>query len=644
MSDLSEAKAAILAAKENCNLPVFATMSFEADGRTFLGTTPEIAAVTLSSLGVDAVGINCSLGPKEVLPLIERMLKVSRVPVMVKPNAGLPQIENGETVYKIEPKEFADYAKQMVELGVKIVGGCCGTTPNHIKAVKEALNGIAIPKFEPQIITAFTSPQSFVSIGLNETCVVGERINPTGKKRLKQAIINEDMSYIASEAINQTEAGADILDVNAGLPDIDEKYMLVKMIKELQAITSLPLQIDSSDPAAIEAAARVYSGKPIINSVNGKAESMEQILPIVKKYGTAVVALTLDENGIPETAEGRVAVAKKIVDKAISMGIPKEDILVDCLVLTASTNQAMVMETLRAVSAVKAQLGVKTILGVSNVSFGLPQRELVNSTFLAAAFGCGLNVPILNPNSKAYMDVVNSFKVLNNENKSIDNFIEKYANAAPAAQAETGSDIGMEEIIVKGYKTMAADATRKLLAQGMEPLDIINSCFIPSLDIVGDKFEKGEMFLPQLMSSAETVKNGFDVLAQNSGSSSIGSKGKILLATVKGDIHDIGKNIVRMILSNYGYDVVDMGKDVEPQLIVDKIKSDNIRLVGLSALMTTTVKSMADTISLIRQSGCDCNIMVGGAVLNSEYADMVGADYYAKDAAESAKIAEKFFA
>ena len=643
MSDLAEAKAAVLAAKENCKLPVFVTMSFEEDGRTFLGTTPEIAAVTLSSLGVDAVGINCSLGPKEVMPLAERMLAYSRVPLMVQPNAGLPQIIDGKTVFLVEPEEFAGYIKQMADMGVRIVGGCCGTTPEHIKAVSDALIGVTPTKVDYPLVTAFTSPQNIVEVGINDTCVIGERINPTGKKRLKEAIINQDMSYIATEAINQTEAGADVLDVNAGLPDIDEKYMLCKMIKELQTVTSLPLQIDSSDADAVDAAARIYSGKPIINSVNGKEESMATILPVAKKYGATVVALTLDENGIPPTADGRVAIAKRIIDKASSYGIPKEDILVDCLVLTASTNQAMVMETLRAVSMVKEQLGVKTILGVSNVSFGLPKRELINATFLAAAFGCGLNIPILNPNSTAYMDVVNSFRLLNNEKNSTENFISKYAASDDAKPAVATSEISMQDIIVKGYKAMAADATENMLKNGTEPLDIINECFIPSLNIVGERFEKGEMFLPQLMASAETVKCGFDVIERSCGNSSVSSKGKILLATVKGDIHDIGKNIVGMILSNYGYDVVDLGKDVEPGSIVDKIKADGISLVGLSALMTTTVKSMSDTIELIRNSGCNCKIMVGGAVLNREYADMVGADYYAKDAAEAAKIANEFF-
>lgn len=643
MTDLKEAKAALLACRENSNLPVCVTMSFEQDGRTFLGTTPEIAAITLSSMGADAVGINCSLGPKEVIPYVERMLKVSRVPVMVQPNAGLPQIQDGKTVYKIHPDEFAHYIQEMLNMGVKVVGGCCGTTPLHIKAVKEVLNTNTFEAFEPKYVTAFTSSQNCVLINHNETCVIGERINPTGKKRLKQALKEEDMSYIISEAISQTEAGADVLDVNAGLPDIDEKTMLVKMINQIQAVTPLPLQIDSSDIIAVDSAARVYCGKPIINSVNGKQESMESVFPVVKKYGAAVVALTLDENGIPERAEQRVEIAKKIISKAQQYGIPKQDILIDCLVLTASTNQHTVAETLKAVYIVNRQLGVKTVLGVSNVSFGLPSRSLVNSTFLAAAFGCGLTAPILNPLSREYMDVVNSFRLLNNEKGSMENYIQKYSGEQ-VEKTVSDSNISLDNIIIKGYKTLCADATRAKLESGVSSMDIINNIFIPSLNIVGEKFEKGEMFLPQLMASAETVKNGFDVIAaQPKTDCKTTKKEKILIATVKGDIHDIGKNIVKMILENYGYDVIDLGKDVDPQLIADKINEHNVKLAGLSALMTTTVKSMQATVKLIKNNCPECKVMVGGAVLSKEYADMVGADFYAKDALGAAKIAQSYF-
>ena len=645
MSDLKEAKAALLAVKENSDLPVIVTMSFEVDGRTFLGTTPEIAAVTLSSMGADFVGINCSLGPKEVVDFVQRMLDVSRVPVIVQPNAGLPQIVDGKTVYNITPDEFASYIKVMLDAGVKAVGGCCGTTPEHIKSVKNIIDKSTFDEFKPKYITAFTSSQNCVLIHNNETCVIGERINPTGKKRLKQALKDEDMSYIISEAISQAEAGADVLDVNAGLPDIDEKYMLTKMVEEIQTVTPLPLQIDSTDVYAIESAVRVYSGKPIINSVNGKVESMEAVFPIVKKYGASVVALTLDESGIPEKAEQRVEIAKKIIEKAVEYGIPKEDILVDCLVLTASTNQHTVMETLKAVSMVKNNLGAKTVLGVSNVSFGLPQRPLVNSTFLASAFGCGLTAPILNPLSREYMDVVNSFRLLNNEPNSMENYIEKYSEIKAQVINTSNSSLSIEDIIIKGYKTLCQDATKDLLNSGISPMDIINNKFIPALNIVGDKFEKGEMFLPQLMSSAETAKIGFDVLSQSNTSENVEkNKHKIILATVKGDIHDIGKNIVKMILENYGYDVIDLGKDVEPETVVENIRKYDVKLVGLSALMTTTVKYMQQTVELIKEKCPDCKVMVGGAVLTEEYAKMVGADYYAKDALEGAKISENIFA
>lgn len=648
MSDLTEAKAALLAAKENCNLPVAVTMSFDESGRTFLGTTPEIAAAVFSSLGADAVGINCSLGPKEVLPLVERIMAYSTVPVIVQPNAGLPKIENGETVYKIDPAEFADYICRMADMGIAVAGGCCGTTPEHIAAVCSALGGKDRKICGITHRTAFTSRTHIVEINSRETAIIGERINPTGKKKLKEAIKSGDMDYIIGEALNQAEAGADVLDVNAGLPDIDEAFMLTKMIKEIQTVCDLPLQIDSSDTSAIEAAARIYCGKPIINSVNGKSESMETVLPIAKKYGAAVVALTLDENGIPDTAEGRLKIAEKIVAKAVEYGIPKEDILVDCLVLTASTNQKTVMETLKAVSLVKNQLGLKTVLGVSNVSFGLPCRETINATFLGAAFGAGLNMPILNPMSSKYMEVVASFKVLNNEDKGAEKFISantdsRQPEAAVQANVKSEYHYNLTEIIVKGYKNLSEECVRDMLQSGTEPLDIVNNHFIPALNTVGERFDKGEMFLPQLMASAETVKKGFDVIKASVGEGD-SSKGKIILATVKGDIHDIGKNIVRMILQNYGYNVIDMGKDVPPEAIADRAKEENVLLVGLSALMTTTVKAMGETIDLLRKKCPETKVMVGGAVLNKEYADMVGADFYVKDAAEAARVAEGFFA
>ena len=642
MSDLLETKAALLAAKENSELPVFVTMTLGEDGRTFLGTDAKTLALTLSALGASAVGLNCSLGPKEMLPFVKEITEYATVPVIVQPNAGMPKYVDGETIYTVDKYEFAENVSKMLDMGVSIIGGCCGTTPEYITELKKLIDQRK-PKARKIVRrTAFTSSQNTVILD-NSTAVIGERINPTGKKRLKEALRTKDYGYIMSEAISQTEHGADILDVNAGLPEIDEKETLVKLVKEIQAVTPLPLQIDSSDEKAVEAACRVYNGKPIINSVNGKKDSLEKILPIAKKYGAAVVGLTLDENGIPDTAAGRVKIAEKIVNEAEKYGIAKEDILIDCLVLTASTNQRMVMETLSAIKEVKRTLGVKTVLGVSNVSFGLPDRELINSAFLAAAFGAGLDMPILNPLSEKYMDIVNAFKVLNNEDENSEKFIAAYAEkTAVAAPVKKDDEMSMEEIIISGRKNQAADKTKELL-KDKNPIEIINDYFIPALDKVGEKYEKGEFFLPQLMSSAETVKVGFDVLKEACPADESNEKGKIILATVKGDIHDIGKNIVKMLLENYGYKVIDLGRDVNIETVVDTAKKENIKLIGLSALMTTTVKNMALTIEEVRRANIDCKIMVGGAVLNEEYAETVGADYYAKDAAQSAKIAAEVF-
>lgn len=638
MSDLLEIKAAVLAVKENSSLPIIATMTFDSDGRTFLGTDPVTAAVSLSSYGVDALGVNCSLGPDELAPVVEKMLGYSLVPVAVQPNAGLPTIENGETVYKVTPDDFAHSCKKMIDMGVQIIGGCCGTTPEHIKAVADMLKNEAPVKRDIKPYTAVTSARKTVFLNGENSAVIGERINPTGKKKLKEALRNKDYDYVINEAVTQQECGADVLDVNAGLPEIDEAETLKDLIKEIQAVSSLPLQIDSSDPIAVEQAVRIYNGKPIINSVNGSEESMSSILPIVKKYGTAVVALTLDENGIPLTAEERVAVAKKIVNKASEYGISKEDILVDCLVLTVSTNQSMVKETIKAVNLVKKELGVKTVLGVSNVSFGMPNREAINAAFLAEALGAGLDMPILNPLSAKYREIISAHKVINNEDISGASFIAQFGNVENSPVNES-AQLDLKSIIISGRKALAAQATEELL-KTENPIDIINNFFIPALDVVGENFEKGSMFLPQLMASAQAVKNGFDTIKAFMGETAP-TKGKIVLATVKGDIHDIGKNIVKMLLENYGYNVIDLGKDVDPQAVVDTVIKEEVKLVGLSALMTTTVKSMADTIEALKQAGAVCKVMVGGAVLNKEYAQMVGADYYVSDATESAKVAAK---
>ena len=636
MSDLYEVKAAVLAAKENCNLPIICTMTFAEDGRTFLGTDPKTAVITLCGLGVDAVGINCSLGPELIIPFIDEMMEYSTVPVIVQANAGLPKIENGFTTYDIIPEQYTNSIEKMIDKGVTIIGGCCGTTPEYIAKIKELLERKTPQKREIKKVTAITSPQKTVILEDN-IAIIGERINPTGKKLLKEALKNKNYEYVMNEAITQQENGADILDVNAGLPEIDEKETMVKLVKDLQGIISLPLQIDSADASVIEAAVRVYNGKPIINSVNGKEESLQKILPIAKKYGAAVVGLTLDDTGIPDKAEDRFKIAEKILNRALALGIPKEDILIDCLTMTASANQAIVLETLKAIQLVKSKLGLKTVLGVSNVSFGLPNRENINATFLAAAFGAGLDMPILNPSSSEYMKIVATYKVLNNEDKGAEGYISKFSEVVQTSVAES-EKLDVKTIIFTGRKSQIAQAAKELLEK-YDTMTVINDYFIPALDVVGEKFEKGEFFLPQLMASAETVKAGMDYIKQLTLSTSSETKGKILLATVKGDIHDIGKNIVKMLLENYGYDIVDLGKDVEPELIVKTVLEQSIKLVGLSALMTTTVKYMDETIKELHKAGANCKIMVGGAVLNEEYAKMVGADFYAKDAAESAKIA-----
>ena len=637
MTDLLEAKAALLAAKEVTDKPVFVSMSFEAKGRTFLGTDAAAAAVTLSALGADAVGVNCSLGPETLLPIVDTFLRYASVPVLVQPNAGLPSMRDGKTVYDVSPEDFALSVGKMLDRGVTIVGGCCGTSPEYIRLLREEADTHTPAERTPFSGSAVASAAKCVLLD-GCTTVIGERINPTGKKKLKQALREGDYDYVAEEALSQAAAGADVLDVNAGLPDIDEKTVLSRMVDEIQMVTDLPLQIDSADPQAIERAARRYRGKPIINSVNGKAENLAAVLPIVRRYGAAVVGLTLDENGIPETAEGRFAIAEKIVNTALSMGIPKKDIFIDCLVLTASTNQDMVMQTVRAVELVKTRLGCKTVLGVSNVSFGLPARELLNRTFLAAALGAGLDLPILNPLSKAYMDTVQAFRVLHGEDREAAAFISLHADAPQAETAADGADL--RTMILNGQKGGVREKVRALL-ETKSPLEIIGGHLIPALDEVGEKFEKGVFFLPQLIASAAAAKEGFDELAAGSAAGHTQGE-KIVLATVQGDVHDIGKNIVKMLLENYGYDVIDLGKDVPPEVILNEAKKEHVRLVGLSALMTTTVPYMQKTIEVLRRE-TDCRVMVGGAVLTQSDANRIGADFYAKDAAEAAKIAEKVF-
>jgi len=646
VSDIFEAKAAVLAAKENTKLPVICSLTFQEDGRTFVGCDPLTTVITLQGLGVDALGVNCSLGPAQLRPVVEEMLRYAKVPVILQANAGLPRLQGEAMAYDVTPEEYVRQVMALVRRGVRIVGGCCGTSPEYIRLLRREIGGMEPVPATPRIVTACTSGTATVILDHRVT-VIGERLNPTGKKKMKEALRAGDMGYLMGEAIDQSRAGSDVLDVNVGLPEIDEPAMLARVVKEIQGVVSTPLEIDSADPAAIEAAVRVYNGKPIINSVNGKREVMEQVFPVAKKYGALVIGLTLDEEGIPPTAEGRLAIARRICETAARHGVPKEDLLIDCLVLTASAQQAQVGETLAAIRLVKAALGVKTVLGVSNVSFGLPNRELLNATFLAAAFGAGLDAAILNPLSDRYNEVVDAFRVLNNEDRDAARFIAAYAgraaSAVPAASSDGGLTLG--EIIRQGRREEAADKVRSLLKDS-EPLEIIEQEFVPALDDVGRRYEKGEIFLPQLMQSAQTVQNGFAVIKDHMSASGQvrGARGRVLLATVHGDIHDIGKNIVRMLLENYGYDVVDLGKDVPAEAVVNAIREQGIRLAGLSALMTTTVKSMKDTIAAVREAGLDCTFFVGGAVLNEEYAAYVGAEHYTRDAMESVNLANRFFA
>ncbi|ABR49501.1 homocysteine S-methyltransferase [Alkaliphilus metalliredigens QYMF] len=642
ISDLYEAKAAILAAKENSDLPVLCTMTFQEDGRTFTGTDPMTATLVLQSLGVDALGVNCSLGPKEMLPILSDILKYAKVPVMVQSNAGLPRLEGDDTIFPASPEEFALYGREMAELGVGILGGCCGTTPEHIQALKKAVFQINSPERKVERVTCACSPTKTVILD-GRTTVIGERINPTGKKRLKEALRNNQLEVLVAEAIDQSNAGAQVLDVNVGLPEIDEVAVLKEVIMGIQEVVDTPLQIDSVNVEAMEAAARIYNGKPIINSVNGKEAVMAAVFPIAKKYGATLIGLTLDDKGIPETAEERIQIAKTIMERAKAYGIPKEDLIIDCLVMTASAQQSVVKETIKAVSLVKSELGLKTSLGVSNVSFGLPNRELLNRTFLATALAAGLDAPIMDPLSKEMMDTIEAFRVLNNEDQEAMAFIRRFKNNTKSIEAPVQSSKDLKTMIIEGRKTEVAAAV-DLLLQNESPFEIIETYFIPALDQVGKEYEVGDLFLPQLLRAAETVKAGLAVIKASSFEKMPElDRGSILLATVKGDIHDIGKNIVKMLMENYGFQIIDLGRDVDPQLIVETIKKNNIRLVGLSALMTTTVKNMQLTIKMIKEEAPHCKVMVGGAVLNEEYAQMIGADYYTVDGQAGIRIAKAFF-
>lgn len=642
MTDLSELKAAFLAARENSKLPVMCTMTFEENMRTFTGCSVTAMALTLEGLGADAIGINCSLGPKELYPVVELLCKWTNLPVIIKPNAGLPDPVTNE--YNCSASEFSEYAEKLCSLGVKFIGGCCGTNPEYIKKLKELVDRKEYVRRSVSVPAACCSAVNTVEI--NQPRIIGERINPTGKKRFKQALLEGDMDYILGQAVEQVHAGADILDVNVGLPTIDEKQMMVKTVKALQSVTDVPLQLDSTIPEVLEAALRVYNGKPIVNSVNGEEKSLNTILPLVKKYGAAVVGLALDENGIPDTAEKRFAIAEKILDKALSYGIRREDVYIDCLTLTASAEQAGVMETVNALEKVKNELGLKTVLGVSNISFGLPQREIVNRSFLMMALTKGLDLPIINPNIEAMTSTVRAYKLLTNIDENSVEYIRNYGNTdnKPAAVSADKKNIDIPYAVENGLKREAAQLTEEMLKE-KSPMYVVNELLIPALDKAGEQFEKGTIFLPQLIQTAGTAQVCFEKIKDkilSTGQKSV-SKGKIILATVKGDIHDIGKNIVKVLLENYGYEVIDLGRDVDCQLVVDTAIEKDVHLVGLSALMTTTLASMEKTVKLLHDNNVDCKIMVGGAVLTPDYAMKIGADYYARDAKESVDIARKVF-
>lgn len=654
MTDLYEVKAAVLAAKEQTNLPVMVSMTFEETGRTFTGTSIECMTAVLEGLGVDAVGINCSLGPVEIFSLAEKMCQLTDLPVFVKPNAGLPDPRTG--AYTIGPEEFARAMAEYRHLGIAMAGGCCGTTPDYIARMKAVFAGMErkqrTPSARESCVCSATN-----CVAIDHVTVIGERINPTGKKRLKQALIEEDYDYLLSQAVQQADAGAQVLDVNVGIPDIEEARVLPAVVKKIQAVTDLPLQIDSSDPAAIEAALRVYNGKAIVNSVNGEEKSLSSILPVVKKYGAAVVGLTLDENGIPSKAEDRLAIAGRILKRTMDLGIPKKDVFIDCLTLTASAQQAEVKETLKAVRMVKEELGLHTVLGVSNISFGLPCRPLVNRTFLALAMENGLDLPIINPNDEDMMGTIFAFEMLHNRDENARNFIERYHDVSLGTMTRGSDDSGTRSggmpegtenelfhALEKGMKGETVHAVQKLL-ETKDEMAVVNDYLIPALDKVGQGFEKGTIFLPQMMQAATAAQGGFEVIKERlaaSGKAGV-SKGQVVIATVKGDIHDIGKNIVKVIMENYGFEMIDLGRDVPAETIVNTVVEKNIRLVGLSALMTTTLKSMEETIAAVRAAAPDCKFLVGGAVLTPDYAEKIGADYYCKDAMKSVEAAKEVF-
>lgn len=649
MNDSYETKAAVLAAKENSDLPVFVTCVYDENAKLMTGADPAAMVAMLEGLGVDAVGMNCSLGPEQMLGIVPLIVNEASVPVIVNPNAGLPKSVNGKTVYDIDAEIFSDYMIKIVECGATIVGGCCGTTPEFIRKTIEKTSAMPFSLPTKKTHTVVSSYTHAVKIG-GVPILIGERINPTGKSKFKQALRDNNIDYILNEGITQQDAGADILDVNVGLPEIDETSMITTVVQELQAVSDLPLQIDTVDPIAMESAMRVYNGKPLVNSVNGKNESMNAVFPLVKKYGGTVIALTIGKEGIPDTAEGRYEIARNIVEEAQRFGIDRRDIVVDPLAMTISSDTQSANVTLDSIRLIEQRLGVHTSLGVSNISFGLPNRDFVTSAFFAIAMQTGLDCAIMNPFSLEMMKIYHCYKALRGMDDNCTEYIE-FASTCTAqsitsqkTQTTSSSDSGdpLMNAIIKGLKEKAGTLSAQLVTE-IDPLDVINQKIIPALDTVGKGFEDKTVFLPQLLMSADAAKAAFESVRAALSSKEQQSKGQIILATVKGDIHDIGKNIVKVLLSNYGYDVIDLGKDVPPETVRDCALQNDIKLVGLSALMTTTVPSMEETIKLLRESGSNAKVVVGGAVLTQEYADMIGADCYAKDAMETVRYAEEVF-
>lgn len=644
MTDSCETKAALLAAKENSALPVIVTNAYDKSGKLLTGATPAAMVALLEGMGADAIGANCSLGPKQLIPVAEEYIKYASVPVVLKPNAGLPAVENGKTVYDVDAEEFASDLADLIKKGVRVAGGCCGTTPEYIKALTEKASDIPPAPLTEKSFTAVSSYSRAVFFG-DAPLLIGERINPTGKKRFKQALVEKDMEYILSEGLSQADKGVHILDVNVGLPEIDEGAVLAQTVRALQGVTDIPLQIDTSSPAAMEKALRIYNGKALVNSVNGKKESMEAIFPLVKKYGGTVIALTLDENGIPETASGRVEIAKKILKKASEYGISKKDIVFDPLALTVSADGAAAAVTLESVRRIKTELGCHTSLGVSNISFGLPARDGINSVFFALAMENGLSAAIMNPYSADMMRTFYAFKALKGMDENCAEYISRSGEFVSTFQPALQNGVSLSgtsplmDAVIKGLKEKAVEATKELLFT-KAPLDIVNDDIIPALNKVGEGFEKNIIFLPQLLTSAEAAKCAFEQIKAVSAKNGEATKGRFVLATVHGDIHDIGKNIVKLLLQNYGFDVIDLGKDVPPEVIVKAVLETGAPLAGLSALMTTTVPAMEETIKQLRAHAPFCKIVVGGAVLTEEYAASIGADKYAKDAMETVRYAE----